>query len=219
LIYKADFEKGTWQFAAARLLLGKDKKPWPPHNREDDLESFCYVLNWMALRHTSHSLNSWTLTSELQRIFDYSFRSEDGRSGGMAKIAEISSGTSNKFVAFKNQPLARLLRTIRRFVAVRYQDESDDEAEPLSTDRSRSLANQLQKRHEFTSLFTNALTKDQDWATNGERVDHKLVHLNPQPEKTRKSKLPELYQAANLPTRDNDEHVAKRSKQASDDGT
>ena len=201
------------------MLLGKDKEP--PHNREDDLESFYHVLNWMALRHTSHSLNSRTLTSELQRIFDYSFRSEDGRSaGGMAKIAEISSGTSNKFAAFKNQPLARLLKTIRKSVAIRYQDESDDEAEPLSTDRSRSLANQLQKRHEFTSLFTKALTTDQDWATSGERVDHKLVDLTPRPDKKRKSELPELYQAANLPTRrDDDEHVAKRSKQASDDGT
>ena len=175
----------------------------------------------MALRHTPHSLNSWTLTSELQRIYDYSFRSEDGRAeGGRAKRAELQSGGTNVEANFQNLPLANLLEIVRKLIAVRYQDKSGDEAEPLSTDRSRSLANQLQKRHEFTSLLTKALTKDQDWATNGDRVDHKLVDLTPRPEKKRKSELPELYQAANLPTRrDGDEHVAKRSKQASDDGT
>ena len=186
MIYKADFEKGTWRFAAARLLFRKDKEP--PHNREDDLESFYHVLNWLALRHTSHSLNSRTLTSELQRIFDYSFISEDGRAeGGQAKRGELLTGYTNKDAKFQNLALARLLKAIRRLVAIRYQNDSDDEAESLSTDRSRSWVNQLQKRHEFTSLFIDALTKDQDWDTNGERVDHELVKLNPWPEKKRKS--------------------------------
>ena len=86
----------------------------PPQNREDDLE---HVLNWIVLRHTSHSFNSEILTSELHRIFDYSYISCDGRTaGGLTKIAEILSG---KFVAFKNQPLAKLLKTIRKLVAVR----------------------------------------------------------------------------------------------------
>jgi hypothetical protein len=175
----------------------------------------------MALRHTPHSLNSWTLTSELQRIYDYSFRSEDGRAeGGRAKRDALQSGGTNEEANFQNSPLANLLEIVRKLVAVRYQAKPKGDAEQLDIDRYPSTMNQLQKRHEFTSLLTKALTKDQDWATNGERVDHKLVDLTPRPEKKRKSELPELYQAANLPRRrDDDEHVAKRSKQASDDGT
>ena len=176
--HKAHLEKCTWQFAAARLLLGTDHEP--PYNREDSLESFYYVLNWMALRHSSHSLNSQALTSELQRIFDYSYRLEGGTAaGGQTKLSEVLSGTSNKLAAFKNRPLAKLLEAIRKVVAVRYQDEPDSEAEQVDINRYPNLVNRLPKveRHEFTSLFAKALTSDQDWDANGAKVDHKLVHL------------------------------------------
>ncbi len=211
MIQKADFEKGTWQFAAARLLLGNSNEP--PHNREDDLESFYHILNWMALRHTSHSLNSQTLTSELQRIFDYSYRLQGGTAaGGRAKRDALLSGGTNKEAKFQNLLLAKLLETIRKLVAIRYQDEPDSEAEQVDINRYQSLVNRLSKRHEFTSLFTKALTRDQDWDANGAKVNHKLVDLNSRPEKKRKSEIPELYhQPANLPTpKDDDEHPAKR---------
>jgi hypothetical protein len=203
LIHKADLEKGTWQFAAARLLLGNDHEP--PHNREDDLESFYYVLNWMALRYSSHSLNSQRLTSELQRIFDYSYRSQSGTAaGGQAKLAEVLSGASNKLATFKNRPLAKLLEAIRKVIAIRYQDEPDIEA---GFNRLPKV-----KRHELTFLFAKALAGDQDWDADGAKVDHKLVDINPRLEKKRKSEIPELYhQPANLPIpNDNDEHLAKR---------
>ena len=194
------------------MLLGDNG---PPHNREDDLESFYHVLNWMALRYTSHSLNSQRLTSELQRIFDYSFRLQGGTSaGGQTKLAEVSSGTSTKLAAFKNRPLAKLLEAIRKVVAVRYQDEPDSEAEQADIDHYPSLVNRLPKvkRHEFTSLFTKALTGNHDWDANGAKVDHKLVDLNARPGKKRKSEIPELYhQPVNLPTpKDNDERPSKR---------
>ncbi|KAF8340125.1 hypothetical protein F5887DRAFT_1228350 [Amanita rubescens] len=38
---------GTWQFSVACVLFGYDHEP--PHNHEDNLESFYHVLNWMAL--------------------------------------------------------------------------------------------------------------------------------------------------------------------------
>ncbi len=162
------------------LLLGNDHEPL--HNREDNLESFYHVLTWMALRHSSHSLNSQMLTSDLQRIFDYSYRSQGGTAaGGQSKLAEVVSGVSNKFATFKNRPLAKLLEAIRKVVAIRYQDEPDGEAEQAGIDRYPSLVNQLPKvkRHEFTSLFAKALTSDQDWDANGAKVDHKLVDLDP----------------------------------------
>ena len=133
----------------------------------------------MALRHTSHSFSSEALTSELQRIFDYSSRLCDGRAASaLTKISEVLSGTSNKFAAFKNQPLAELLETIRQLLAVRYQRKHIGRAEQRDIDRYQTLMKKLRKREEFTSLFAKALTSDQDWVSNGARVDHKLVDLH-----------------------------------------
>ena len=211
LIHNAEFEKGTWQFAAARLLLSKPNQS--PHNREDDLESFYHVLNWMALRYTSHTLNSQPLTSELQRIFDYSYRSENGRAeGGRAKRDALSNGYTNEEANFQNLPLAMLLENIRILVAVRYQTKPKSDAERSEIDRSM---NKLRKREEFTSLFAEALMNDQDWDANGARVDHQLVNLDARTEKKRKSDITELFRPG---PNDNDEHSAKRPKQASGDG-
>ena len=214
LIHEVDFEKGTWQFAAARLLL--ETGDTSPHNRADDLESFYHVLNWMALRYTSHSFSSQKLTSELQRIFDYTYRSPDGRAaGGQSKMSEILSGASNRLAAFTNQPLAQLLETIRNLVAIQYQDEPRGKAAQFDIDRYQSKMNQLRKQEEFTSLFTEALTDDQDWDANGTRVDHPLANLDSRTEKKRKADITQLYRPG---LNDEDEHSAKRSKQASNDG-
>ena len=152
-------------------MLENDNEP--PQNREDGLESFYHLLNWMALRHTPHSLSSEMLTYELDRIFDDSYRSHDGRAaGGMAKISEILSGFSNKFAAFMNQPLGKLLETIRNLVAFRYK------ADQVDIDRYKSKMNKLSKQGEFTSLFAETLTSDEDWITNGARLDHNIGDLH-----------------------------------------
>ena len=184
LIHEVDFEKGTWQFAAARLLLETGDKS--PHNRADGLESFYHVLNWMALRHTSHSFSSEMLTFELHRIFDSAYRSHGGRvAGGQAKRSELSTGHTNMDAAFKNQPLATLLDDIRNLVAVRYQRKPNAEA---GTDHHQSLMNKLCEQEEFTNLFTQALMNDQDWDANGTRVDHPLANLDSRTEKKKKGR-------------------------------
>ena len=207
LIDKADFKKGTWQFAAARLLLSKPNQS--PHNREDDLESFYHVLNWMALRHTSHTLDAQSLTSELQRIFDYVYRTQSGRAkGGRAKRDALSTGHTNEEANFQNLPLAMLLETVRNLVAVRYHTKPKGNAEKSEIDR---LTNKLRKREEFTSLFTEALMNDQDWDANSTRVDHQLVNLDARTEKKRKANITQLHRPGPI----DDEHSAKRPKQAS----
>ena len=158
------------------MLRWDDNKP--PHSREDDLESFYHVLNWMALRYTSHTLDSETLTSELQRIFDYSYRSQNGAEGGQAKRGALMSGMTNMDAAFKNQGLATLLETIRNLVAVRYQRQINSKADQVDVDRYQSKMNKLCKQGEFASLFAEALTSDEDWVLNGARVDHKIVVLH-----------------------------------------
>ena len=185
------------------------------HNREDDLESFFHVLNWMALRYTSHTLDSQMLTYDLQRIYDASYKLPDGRAaGGRTKLDALLSGRSIKGAQFQNLPLVRLLKNVRKLAALQYQDESDGETDSAGIDRPRSLVNQIQKRHVFTALFTKALTCYQDWGENGGKVDHKVVDLNARTEKKRKSEIPALYQVAHLPApKDSDEHPAKRLKQ------
>ena len=212
LIHETDFEKGTWQFTAARLLLETGYKS--PHNREDDLESFYHVLNWMALRYTSHTLDPESLASELERIFDDTYRSPDGRAaGGQTKMSEIMSGTSNKFAAFQNQPLAQLLETVRKLVAVQYQDEPDGKAEQLDFDRYQSKMNKLRKQEGFTSLFTEALMSDQGWDAKSEKIDHPLANLDGRTWKKRMADITQLCPGPN----DYDGHSAKRPKRASDD--
>ena len=186
------------------------------HNREDDSGSFFRVLNWTALRYTSHTLGSHTLTRDLQRAHNSSCRLPDGRAaGGQTKLSDaLLSGRSIKGRQFQNLQLVRLLKKVRKLVAIRYQDESDDETDSAGIDRPRSLVNQIQKRHGFTALFTKALTSYQDWGENGGKVDHKVVDLNARTEKKRKSEIPALYQAAHVPTPDDsDDHPAKRLKQ------
>ena len=158
------------------MLHSNDNRP--PHNREDGLESFYHVLNWMALRHAPHSFSPERLTSEIQEIYDYSYRSRNGGAeGGQGKRAAVASGCTNWDAAFKNQPLAELLETVRQLVAVRYQREPNGKAEQRDIDRYQSKMNKLHKREEFTSLFAEALASDQDWVSNGARVDNKLVNL------------------------------------------
>ena len=158
------------------MLRWDDNKP--PHSREDDLESFYHVLNWMALRYTSHTLDSETLTSELQRIFDYSYRSQNGAEGGQAKRGALTSGMTNMDAAFKNQGLATLLETIRNLVAVRYRHQPTSKADQANVDCYQSRMNKLCKQGAFTSLFVEALSSDEDWVTNGARVDNKIVVLH-----------------------------------------
>ena len=167
----------------------------------------------MALRHTSHTLDAQSLTSELQRIFDYVYRSQSGRAeGGRAKRSELSAGCTNEEANFQNLPLATLLETVRNLVAVRYQTKPKGSAEKSEIDR---LTNKLRKREEFTSLFTEALKNGQDWDANGTRVDHQLVNLDARTERKRKANITQLHRPVPI---DDDEHSAKRSKQAADDG-
>ena len=108
----------------------------------------------------------------------------------------------------------RLLKKVRKLVAIQYQDESDDKTDSVGIDRPCSTVNQIQEQHGFTALFNKVLTSYQGWGENGGKVDHKVVDLSARTEKKRKSEIPALYQVAHLPTPDDsDEHPAKRLRQ------
>ena len=120
-----------------------------------------------------------------------SYKLPDGRAaGGRTKLDALLSGRSIEGARFQNLPLARLLKKVRKLVAIRYLDEFDDETDSADIDRPRSPVDQIQKRDEFTALFTKALTSYQGWGENGGKVDHKVVDLNARTEKKRKSAIP-----------------------------
>ncbi|KAF8526861.1 hypothetical protein BU17DRAFT_10485, partial [Hysterangium stoloniferum] len=54
---------GTWQFMAAHLLLVPTRGAIP--HRGDDLESFFYILVWIALRYMKHDFFKNTLIDML----------------------------------------------------------------------------------------------------------------------------------------------------------
>ena len=150
------FGKAAWQFVAARLLLGQAVQ----HEREDDLESFYHVLNWMALRYTSHTMNTEDLVHNLERIFNNSYRSHEGAPrGGWAKRDALLTGLTNRDAGFQNPPLKELLETIRTLVAVRYGSPEDD------------LKVELEKPYHFLSLFRRALEVNQ-WEIKSNIIDH-----------------------------------------------
>ena len=69
-----------------------------------------------------------------------SYKLSDGRAvGGRTKLDALLSGPSIKDAQFQNLPLVRLLKKVRKLVAIRYQDESDDKTDPVDIDHSRSL--------------------------------------------------------------------------------
>ena len=46
--------QGTWQFMSAALVQDKNA----PHTFVDDLESFLYVILWVSLMYSAHSIPS-----------------------------------------------------------------------------------------------------------------------------------------------------------------
>ncbi|KAF8493565.1 hypothetical protein BU17DRAFT_59579, partial [Hysterangium stoloniferum] len=88
---------GTWKFMAARLLVvpTPGQQPAIP-DRADDLESFFYVLVWIALRYTKHGFFKSALTDMLHAAFDHHYLDPAGAAkGGGRKKAEVQ--TSDPF--------------------------------------------------------------------------------------------------------------------------
>ncbi|KAF8326247.1 hypothetical protein F5887DRAFT_1084756 [Amanita rubescens] len=159
--------RGTWKYMAARLLIKKYDQS--AHNREDDLESFYHVLNWMALHYTSHTMNSEDLTHNVQRIFEESYKAHDGTPmGGWSKLDSLLAGTINWDANFQNPPLSNLLEIIRKLVAVRYQGQKGGQLDGL-----------LHMPYYFSSLFAKALAEDEQWDVNGERIEHFPPPIDP----------------------------------------
>ncbi|PCH36481.1 hypothetical protein WOLCODRAFT_146288 [Wolfiporia cocos MD-104 SS10] len=79
---------GTWQFMSGALL----RYPSKQHELSDDLESFIYVIYWLALRFHDHDRTQAQLENYIHYTFDQRWN-ENGRDiGGDAKMTLMASG-------------------------------------------------------------------------------------------------------------------------------
>lgn len=73
---------GTWQFISAARL----KDPAASHLLVDDMESLFWVLLWLALNHSSHSVRHKSLGALFTSIFDDLIETEGPPVGGAHKL-------------------------------------------------------------------------------------------------------------------------------------
>src|ERR1700722_15350372 len=90
---------------SAMLLMS----PKPPvHTLADDLDSFLHVLSWVALRFTSHDLDSKALTDLLTTMFDHSYEGEDGsaRGGLTKKMSSLQRNSKDRIPSIDTPEIA-----------------------------------------------------------------------------------------------------------------
>ncbi|KAF8518562.1 hypothetical protein BU17DRAFT_66398 [Hysterangium stoloniferum] len=113
---------GTWQFMAAQLLVIPTQGEGAPiPDRADDLESFFYVLVWIALRYTEHGFVKGALIDMLHAGFDHHYLDPQGAAkGGDRKKVEVQAFDPFQVSRLFNVPLKELIKTLAKTIAVRY---------------------------------------------------------------------------------------------------
>ncbi|KAL0577314.1 hypothetical protein V5O48_004670 [Marasmius crinis-equi] len=105
---------GTWQFMSARLLEDPKLRRRPG----DDLESFAYVIAWVAARHAESHMRAGYRIYFLS-MFD-KIRGADY--GGEGKMRSFGAGSAViKDLQFAQKPLASLLRQLWNGFHYRYE--------------------------------------------------------------------------------------------------
>ncbi|KAF8498372.1 hypothetical protein BU17DRAFT_72339 [Hysterangium stoloniferum] len=106
---------GTWQFMAARLLVIPTDGELPViPDRADDLESFFYVIVWIALRCTEHSF--------VQAFDDHYLDPQGAAKGGDRKKVEVCFSDPFQVSRLFNVSLRELIKTLAKTFAVRYEE-------------------------------------------------------------------------------------------------
>ena len=176
--------QGTWQFMSAMLLMSL--KP-PVHTLAYNLESFLHVLSWVALRFTSHDLDSKALTDLLTTMFDHSYQGEDGSArGGLSKKNYLLGGEVPK-IGFRQPILQKLLEDLTTTLAVRYEGrppdgrraEQDDEQRQLNillTNRYKRRLAAIQSSDWMLDMFTKAVANRNIWSQHDKSVENRLSY-------------------------------------------
>ncbi|KAK0215093.1 hypothetical protein IW262DRAFT_1278074 [Armillaria fumosa] len=108
---------GTWQFMSAYLL----DSCRTIHTLADDRESALWVLLYVALRHTRHSLSPTALHHRIKLWFQDAVVEVRGDTGGAGKRAVLHDGSV--LPSFSVKGLNPMLKELVEVFAVRYQPE------------------------------------------------------------------------------------------------
>ncbi|KIM35933.1 hypothetical protein M413DRAFT_32162 [Hebeloma cylindrosporum] len=158
---------GTWLFMSIKLL----KDPTDLHELQDDLESFCYVVIYLALRYLPHNKVS-VLPAIMANVFEHHYNVPNGVLGGNGKDSMVlTRGYIGKDLNYtNNEPLTSwvdaALRLFRDWYL--YFDGANIADGPL---RLVALKDQPLRDHEaFGQIFQAALAKT--WPKNDKAKDH-----------------------------------------------
>jgi hypothetical protein len=99
-----------------------------PHELEDDRESCLYVLTWMALRYTKHTISGHRDLSGFLESFDEAEEGKMGIMGGQLKRLFLLARDIPNNVKFDNRPqLDGLIKDLTLTFAVRYEHAPSEE--------------------------------------------------------------------------------------------
>lgn len=181
--------QGTWQFMSAALVQDKNA----PHTFVDDLESFLYVILWVSLMYSAHSIPSPDLTAFMQRVLD---PDQYEGTGGHGKADFLQARTFLRSEPFPDRPLLhQLITELAILFAVRY--------EPIPTQKDMKIAasyaayaeydpthfvagrynsriSQLESHQHVIELFRTALEDAAKWPSSDCAVQQQLLPRPPE---------------------------------------
>ncbi|GJJ11144.1 hypothetical protein Clacol_005375 [Clathrus columnatus] len=176
---------GTWQFMAARW---QSSKTVGPHTITDDIESFVYVLTWIAFKYARHNMSRSILAGFLQNVFDYAIADEDGSpNNARHKEQYLKDPVELEDAQFESENLVTLLRSITWKISTLYRyppskkltflgkpnKDDSEESRNKKTAKYEETIQELRSSNWIIDLFDHALRLS-DWPENDYAQEHEI---------------------------------------------
>ncbi|KIM35917.1 hypothetical protein M413DRAFT_32149 [Hebeloma cylindrosporum] len=164
---------GTWWFMSIKLL----DDPTTLHELQDDLESFCYVVLYTALRYLPHN-HVTDLQTVIATVFEDHYTTRAEVRGGGAKMAVVNGrGAIRRDLEFTdNQPLTNWIDVALEVIQdwYRYLDYLEKQKSvrrgPSFSAITLKLDDRPMRNHSYLDQqFRSGL--EQEWPENDEAVD------------------------------------------------
>ncbi|KIM35915.1 hypothetical protein M413DRAFT_449535 [Hebeloma cylindrosporum] len=164
---------GIWLFMSIKLL----KDPTDLHVLQDDLESFCYLVLYVALRYLPHSKVS-TLADIVKNVFENHYDLAERVCGGLGKSSMVYDRNfiGRKLGFTDNQPLTNWIEVALNVIKDWYRYLNDLERQkfarpgPSFNAITLKLEDRPMRDHSYLDQqFRSAL--EQEWPENDEAVD------------------------------------------------
>lgn len=186
--------QGTWQFLSAALIKSKTA----PHTFIDDLESIFYVILWLSLFYSVHSMSSGQLTAFIRTVLD---PEEYEGTGGSGKINFLLSRSDLRSLDFQGRPLLQpFLMDLVTLFSVRYEPEPTTQekelalslmghelAEQLPYNKYQQRMSQLQSHAYVVQMFDKVIKNRAQWPEDPAEQHADLLPW-PHEDKKRKTK-------------------------------